>query len=94
MRSASAMPRSSPKFGSVTMMPSIWSRFAWNRSAHFRDFRAGLHGAVLALFGRRGRPTSWPALLQRRDHLLASALRQVVGKESPVSYNQSKCHVW
>ena len=31
----SAMPRSSPKFGSVTMMPSIWPAFDANSSAHF-----------------------------------------------------------
>ena len=32
MRTASAMARSSPKFGSVTTMPPIESRFFWNRS--------------------------------------------------------------
>ena len=34
-RMALATPRSSPKFGSVTRMPSILSWFSLNRSAHF-----------------------------------------------------------
>jgi hypothetical protein len=35
IRSVSATPRSSPKFGSVTMTPSMTSRCAANSSAHF-----------------------------------------------------------
>ena|GEM_PF-1318262 len=36
VRGLLARPRSSPKLGRVTRMPSILSRFCWNSSAHLR----------------------------------------------------------
>ena len=51
MRSVSAIARSSPKFGSVTMMPSMDRDSARNRSAHRFGFVAGLDRAVLRFLG-------------------------------------------
>ena len=55
MRSVSAMPRSSPKFGSVTMMPSMSSRLRLNRSAQRAASARRFDRAVLGLFRRRRR---------------------------------------
>ena len=73
-RRVSAMARSSPKFGSVTMMPSISSRRRLKRSAQMVGLSAAFDGAELGLFGADG-DYSVARFFDGRDHLRAAALR-------------------
>ena len=91
MRRDSAIPRSSPKFGRVTMMPSISSRWDLNRSAHCLRLGARLDRAVLGLL-RREADGLVAGALERGNHLLAAALREMVGEKPAVPDDQSKCH--
>ena len=65
------MARSSPKFGSVTMTPSICSRFLLEQLGALARFGVRFHRAVLGLL----RPTTRAvAAFSSADHLLAPAL--------------------
>ena len=90
-RSVSAMARSSPKLGSVTMMPSIVSRFFLNRSAH-RAASARVSTAPNLVSSGPGATTAVAGLLDRRNHFRAAALGQVVREETPISDDHAECH--
>ena len=91
MRRVSAMARSSPKFGSVTMTPSI-SRgvLAEEIGAHVR-FGARFDRAVAGFFGSHYHGFV-AGLFERGDHLAAAALRQVAGEESAIADDDAERH--
>ncbi len=89
MRSVSAMARSSPKFGSVTITPSMVVAVLLKQVRAARCFGARLHRAELGLFW----PDGYHAVarfLEHRDHFRASALRQMVREEPPIAHNHTK----
>ena len=84
-------PRSSPKFGSVTMTPSILSRAARNRSAHcFASSRVSTAPCLVCL-RRRGRPRRSPRLRAPRSSP-RGRFGQVVGEESAVADDEAERH--
>ena len=92
MRRVSAMARSSPKFGSVTMTPSMRSRFARNRAAHFFA-SSRVSTAPHLLSSGPSATTPMAGIFERGDDLLAAGLRQVIREEAPVSDDHTKCHL-
>jgi len=78
-RKVSAIARSSPKFGRVTMIPSIRSRLRLNNSGAAARFLPGFDGSVLALV--RGECHDIHLVrLQHAQHLLAATFGQMIGK--------------
>ena len=86
------MARSSPKFGSVTMTPSILPLFAANSAAHvFASSRVSTAPYLLSSGPEHDRLV--PGLFERRDHLFAPRLRQVIGEEAAVADDYSESHL-
>ena len=90
-RKVSAMARSSPKFGSVTTMPSIRSRFFLKSSAQWRDSSRVSTAPYLLCSGIGGHYIHTRAV-ERTNHFLAAALCQMIGKKSAVPHDESHCH--
>ena len=93
MRSVSAMALSSPKLGSVTITPSILSRLARKRSAHFLASSRGFDGAVLRVFRGRGNYVVAAAFGEHGDHFFAAGFCQMVGEETAVADDESEGHL-
>ncbi len=83
------MARSSPKFGSVTITPSISSRLALEQVG---ATRASARSRRPRVFFPRGRDNCVHARLQNAEHLFAPGLGQVIGKESSISNNHAEGH--
>ena len=90
-RKASAMARSSPKFGRVTMMPSMRSRLLLEEVGAAPGFFPGFDRAVLALF-RSERHHVHAGSGQHAQHFLAAALGQMIGEKSAVAHDQAHRH--
>ncbi len=80
------MARSSPKFGSVTMMPSIESWCLRKRSAQRCDFFASLDRTIFRFLGSQ-RDDAVAALFDGGQHLFAPAFREMIRKESTIPDN-------
>ena len=92
LRRVSAMARSSPKFGSVTMTPSILSLFLRNSSAQ-RVASARLVMAPHLVSSAPSHDHAVAGVLDDRDHFLAAALRQMVRKEPAVADDDAESHL-
>ena len=86
------MARSSPKFGSVTTTPSIASAFGLEQLRAAHGFFVRLDRAMLALL-RPQHHRVHPGALQDLQHLLPTALRQVIREKTAVPHNHAHRHL-
>ena len=91
-RMASTMPRSSPKLGSVTMMPSISSACFLKSSAQLLGLSVSFHCAVVRLF-RAEHDGLRACGFKCCDDFFTAGLGQVMREKAAISYNNSKCHL-